>query len=140
MTKMKRQKQHVCRSTYPPPEDRESLSTGLTHQAGAVGVCGRVCRVSGSGRETKRPCTCPKTWLLPSNGPSTHHLIQQTTAWCPHGRGPRLHTKHLTKFTIIQNILLYTEQNFVASARQFQYTNKQYIDKQLTSYCQVGHL
>lgn len=70
----------MCRSTYPSPKDREGLSTGLTHQAGVGGVGRWVCGVSRSGSETKRPRTCPETWLLPSHGPGTHHFIQQTTA------------------------------------------------------------
>lgn len=104
----------VCRSTYPPPKDREGLSTGLTHQTGAGGVGGRVCGVSCSGSETKRARTCPKTWLLPSHGSGTHHLIQQTTAWCPHGRGPRLHRKQKTLKTYKDNDLLKSFSNLWA--------------------------
>lgn len=82
--------QRTCKGTHLPPEDREGLTAGLAYETGTPWAGGRVRGVSRAGGESEGAGAGPEPGLLASDGPGTHDFIQQTTAWSPHGRGPRL--------------------------------------------------
>ena len=87
---------HNSRRAYLASENGKRLATGFAHKTlasrGGRGIRG----VPRTRREAKGSSTSSKARLLASHCPRAHDLIQQTTAWSPHGRGPCL-TGHKTK-------------------------------------------
>ena len=75
---------------YLASENGKGLATGFAHKTWAPWGGRRIRRVSRTRREAKGSSACSKARLLASHCPRAHDLIQQTTAWSPHGRGPCL--------------------------------------------------
>ena len=85
-------------------EDGEGQSAGLAQLSGAPWAGGGVGGVPSTGGEAEGPRPCSEPRLLSPHRARAHHLVQQPTAWRPHGRCPRLrkhtetHTHHKLPF------------------------------------------
>lgn len=85
-------------------EDGEGQSAGLAQLSGAPWAGGGVGGVPSTGGEAEGPRPCSEPRLLSPHRARAHHLVQQPTAWRPHGRCPRLrkHTETHTSLDISQ--------------------------------------